>query len=136
MEDKPTITIAPFTISRITLLPEDVVGCPFGDVLHTGFSGMTAFAWVKHHPAEQRVMNLATLPTGGPFTMEIAEGFRHPLHVGSFQKTGSVQMGKDHEQRVAMAWHVFAWHPINATYATDNRGSNMTVPAVPAMALN
>lgn len=135
MNEAPLVTIAPFTITRVTLLPEDVVGCPFGDVLHVGFSGMTAFAWVKHHPAEERVMNLATLPTGGPFTMEIAQGFRHPLHVGSFQKTGAVQLGKS-EQKVAMAWHVFAWHPIDATYSTDNRGSNQTAPREAALALN
>lgn len=130
------ITTQPFTISRITLLPEDVVGCPFGDVLHVGFSGTTAFAWVKHFPGEERVMNLATLPTGGPFTLEVAEGFTMPFHVGSFQKTGAVQMGKS-EQKVAMAWHVFAWHPITATYPTGDQPINRTTyPLVPSLALN
>lgn len=109
---------APFMISKIALLPEDVVGAPLGDVLHTSFSGMTAFAWIKHHPDEQGVMNLATLPTGGPFTLQVAEGFKQPIHVGSFGKKGSISMGKN-EQGVVTAWHVFAWHPIQGS-ATFN----------------
>ena len=120
MNDEPKLVseTAPFTISKVTLLPEDVAGAPLGDVLFVSFSGMTAFAWVKHHPDEQGVMNLATLPTGGPFTLQVAEGFKQPVHVGSFGKKGSISMGKS-EQGVVTAWHVFAWHPI-AGSATFN----------------
>jgi hypothetical protein len=110
--EQEVITSPPFTITRVTLIPEDVVTAPMGQVLHVGFAGTTAFAWVKHHPAEDRVMNVVTLPTGGPFTLETAAGFREPIHVGSFQKTAAVQLSKQVEQKVAMAWHVFAWHPL------------------------
>lgn len=113
------ITTAPFIISKVTILPEDVVGCPLGDVLFVGFSGMTAYAWVKHHPDEQGVMNLVTLPSGGPFTLQVAEGFKQPVHVGSFGKQGKVALSKNNEQGVLTVWHVFAWHPIqgSATYS-------------------
>ncbi len=114
----------PFQTTRITLLPEDVVSAPFGDVLHVGFAGTTAFAWIKHHPSEDRVMNIATLPTGGPFTLQTAEGFRPAFHAGSFQKAAAVQMSKQVEQKVAMAWHVFVWHPIHATYDFLVAGTN------------
>lgn len=119
-DQKLTIETQPFMISKITLLPEDVVAAPLGDVLFVSFSGMTAFAWVKHHPEEQGVMNLATLPTGGPFTLQVAEGFKQPFHVGSFGKPGKVKLTKNDDQGVVVAWHVFAWHPIqgSATYST------------------
>lgn len=115
-----TIETQPFMISKITLLPEDVVAAPLGDVLFVSFSGMTAFAWVKHHPEEQGVMNLATLPTGGPFTLQCAAGYKQPIHVGSFGKSGKVKLTKNDDQGVVVAWHVFAWHPIagSATYSS------------------
>lgn len=120
MPEATSVISPPFTISKITLLPEDVVGCPLGDVLHVGFAGAAAFAWIKHHPDEQGVMNLVTLPTGGPFTLETAEGFKQPHHVGSFQKTSRIQVHKGIEQESAQAWHVFAWHPVvgSATFNT------------------
>lgn len=130
MNDTPAVPVLqtePFTISKITLLPEDVVGCPLGDVLHVGFAGSTAFAWIKHHPGEEGVMNLVTLPTGGPFTLETAQGFKQPHHVGSFQKTAGIQVHKGIEQMSAQAWHVFAWHPV-AGSATYN--------SLPSLALN
>ena len=102
----------PFLISKITILPEDTVGCPLGDVLHVGFAGSTAFAWVKHHPDEKSVMNLVTLPSGGPFTLETAAEFKPPIHAGSFQKTANIQVSKGVHQMSAQAWHVFAWHPV------------------------
>lgn len=120
MNDEPKLVseTAPFMISKVTLLPEDVVGCPLGDVLFVSFSGVTAFAWVRHHPDEQGVMNLATLPTGGPFTLQVAEGFKQPVHVGSFGKKGKVTI-QGSDQGLLTAWHVFAWHPI-AGSATFN----------------
>ncbi len=117
---KITIETQPFMISKITLLPEDVVGAPLGDVLYCSFSGMTAFAWVKHHPDEQAVMNLVTLPTGGPFTLQVAEGFKQPFHVGSFGKSGKVKPTKYDDQGVVVGWHVFAWHPITGSATYNN----------------
>lgn len=117
-ETKLVSETAPFMISKIALLPEDVVGAPLGDVLLVSFSGMTAFAWIRHHPDEQGVMNLATLPTGGPFTLQVAEGFKQPVHVGSFGKKGKVAVAGS-DQGLLTAWHVFAWHPINGS-ATFN----------------
>jgi hypothetical protein len=111
----PVLISEPFTIARVTLLPGDVVGAPLGEVLTTGFSGSTAFAWVKHHPGEQAVMNLVTLPTGGPFSLETAAGFKTAIHVSSFFKKGTIRLTKDEEQGTAVAWHVFAWHPIEGS---------------------
>lgn len=122
-ENTLTIETQPFMISKITLLPEDVVGAPLGDVLFVSFSGMTAFAWVKHHPDEQGIMNLVTLPTGGPFTLQVAQGFKQPIHVGSFGKSGKVKLTKNDDQGVVVAWHVFAWHPINGSATYSSLGS-------------
>ncbi len=95
---------SPVTINKYAILPSDVVLVPRGKVLHVGFAGNTAYAWVLHHPAAPVDAQILTVPSETIFNMEIDPLFEFPEHVGSFFKT-------DKSGVLPSAWHCFLFMP-------------------------
>lgn len=102
-----------FIISKLALEPNGVVNAPFGNVLMANFEGAEAFAYIEHAAIEQRYMQLATMPTGGPYELETDADLFHPAHhVASFLKTAKRQIvGKGIPPVHVSSWHVYCWLP-------------------------
>lgn len=109
----------PFQIEKYVLEPNGIALAPRGHVLHVGFVGDTAYAWVQHPVDAPIDMQLMTMPTGGPFEIEIDDAnFERPRHVGSFM---SPRSGKPKAvpkpthaligEALASVWHCFVFMP-------------------------
>lgn len=95
---------SPVTINRYPILPADVVLVPRGQVMHVGFAGNTAYAWVMHHPNAPRDAQILTVPSEQVINIEIDPLFEAPVHVGSFFKT-------DTSKLLPSCWHAFLFMP-------------------------
>lgn len=116
MNDAPNLLLKtpPFFIQKYVLEPNGISLAPRGHVLHVGFTEGVAYAWIQHPVDSPQDMQLMTMPTGGPFEIEIDDAnFERPVHVGSFsagEKKVRVSKGLgDHP--VLSVWHVFVFMP-------------------------
>lgn len=94
----------PVTINRYALAPADITVVPRGQVLHVGFAGNTAYAWVLHHPAAPQDAQVLTVPSETIINIETDPLFEPPVHIGSFFKT-------DKSGLIPSAWHCFLFMP-------------------------
>jgi hypothetical protein len=107
----------PFMIEKYVLEPNGIALAPRGHVLHVGFVGAVAYAWVQHPVDSPIDMQLMTMPSGGPFEIEIDDAnFERPSHVGSLVAPDrkpklSKGMSPLLNDAVASVWHVFMFMP-------------------------
>lgn len=107
----------PFQIEKYVLEPNGIALAPRGHVLHVGFVGDTAYAWVQHAVDSPIDMQLMTMPTGGPFEIEIDDAnFERPRHVGSFMSPKKPKLGAKKDdaligEALASVWHCFVFMP-------------------------
>lgn len=114
--DTPNLLLKtpPFMIQKYVLEPNGIALAPRGHVLHLGFMDEVAYAWIQHPVNSPMDMQLMTMPTGGPFEIEIDDAnFERPVHVGSFEaRSGKVRVSKGvGDKTVASVWHVFVFLP-------------------------
>lgn len=95
---------SPVTINRYALAPADVAWVPRGKVLHVGFLGQIAYAWVMHSPAAAQDAQILTVPSEQVINIETDPLYETPRHVGSFFKTDSSKL-------LPSAWHCFLFMP-------------------------